>query len=136
MRHSAQRGFTMIELLLVVVIIGVLAAFALPKYAQTKQRGQRGAGISDLHTLLIAQERFYSETGRYGGIADTAALRTRLSPGNGPLDITLAGAPAGSTGYAATIVIPGAETCGVYAGGAPRPAGMASDTPASTPVCW
>ncbi len=136
MRLSHQRGFTLIELLLVIVIIGVLAAFALPKYADTKQRGQRGAGISDLHTLLIAQERFYSETGRYGGLADTAALRARLSPGNGPLAITVSGVPAGSTGYSATVTIPGAESCGVFAGGAARPAGMAADTPASTPVCW
>jgi prepilin-type N-terminal cleavage/methylation domain-containing protein len=141
MQPSTKNGFILIELLLVVVIIGVLPAFALPQYAQTKQRGQRGAGIADLHTLLMAQERFDTstgryETGRYGGIADAAALRTRRSPGNGPLDITLSGAPAGSTGYAATIVIPGAETCGVYAGGAPRPLGMAADTPASTSVCW
>ena len=93
MQDSSRRGFTLIELMLVVVIIGVIAASALLRHAHTKQRGLRSAAMADLHTLLVAQERFHYETGRYGGIADTAALRSRLSPGNGPLAITLTGVP-------------------------------------------
>lgn len=131
-----SQGFTLIELLLVVAIVGVLAALAIPKFANTKQRGSRTAGIADMSNLIIQQERFYSESGRYGDIADSVALRLRLSPRNTGLVITLAGAPAGSGGFSATASVPGNETCGVFVGTAPRPAGMPSSTAAATPVCW
>lgn len=135
MHVATRKGFTMIELLLVVVIVGLLASFAVPKFANTKQRAVRAAGISDLHTLLVAQERFYSETGRYGALADSASLKVSISRGNGPLAITPSGAPAGSSGYSAALTIPGGS-CGIVVGAAAKPAGMPSDTPASTPVCW
>jgi len=129
-------GFTLIELLLVVAIVGVLAAVALPKFATTRQRGFRTSGVADLSNLIIQQERFYSETGRYGTIADSAALRLRLSPRNTGLVITLAGARVGSDGFSATVAIPGNQTCGVFVGIAPRPTGMPSSTGVSRPVCW
>lgn len=131
-----QLGFTLIELLLVVAVIGVLAALALPKFANTKQRGARTAGVADMSYLLIQQERFYSETGRYGAIADSTALRLRVSPRNARPTITLAGVPAGSGGFSATTAIPGNQTCGVYVGTATRPTGMPTSTAVSTPVCW
>jgi len=136
MRHTPRTGFTLIELLLVVAIIGVLATLAMPKYADAKQRGSRTAGVADMSNLIIQQERFYSETGRYGAIADSAALRLRISPGNTGLVITLAGAPAGFGGFSATVAIPGNGTCGVFVGTAARPVGMPSSTAVSAPVCW
>ncbi len=136
MPYAQRKGFTLIELLLVVVIVGVLASLAVPKFANTKQRAARTAGVSDLHALLVAQERFYSESGRYGSLADSASLKVSLSRGNGPFVITPSGAPVGSTGFSATVTIAGSAQCGVFAGAASRPSGMPSDTPASTPVCW
>jgi len=136
MTSGTRKGFTLIELLLVVAIIGVLAALAVPKFANTKQRAARSAGLSDIHNLATQQERFYSETSRYGAVADSAALRFTASPANTSLTIAISGAPAGTTGYNARIVIPGGEACGVYVGSAPRPSGMPSTTPDGTPVCW
>ena len=136
MRHAPRTGFTLIELLLVVAIIGVLAVMAIPKFANTKQRASRTAGVADLSNLIIQQERFYSETGRYGAVADSAALHLRVSPGNtGPV-ITLAGVPAGFGGFSATVGIPGGQTCGVFVGTAPRPVAMPSSTAVAAPVCW
>jgi len=136
MHTRRTHGFTLIELLLVVAIVGVLAAIAIPKFSSTRQRGSRAAGVADMSNLIIQQERFYSETGRYGTIADSAALRLRISPRNTGLVITLAGAPAGTAGFSATVGFPGSQTCGVFVGTAPTPAGMPSSTTVSRPVCW
>ena len=105
MRTGTRRAFTLIELLIVIVVISILAALAFPKFANTKQRAARSAGLADVHNLATQEERFYSENSRYGNIPDTAALRFTPSPGNSALAITLAGAPAGTTGYNAVISI-------------------------------
>jgi len=140
MRHACRTGFTLIELLLVIAIVGILTAIAAPKLMNSKDRALRSAGISDLHSLIVAQERFYMETGRYGGIADTVALKLPRSPGNAGLAITVsAAAPparAGAAGFTATLSIPGGTTCGAYVGVMAPPSGMPSATAVSTPVCW
>ena len=136
MRHTPHRGFTLIELLIVLVVIGILATLAIPKFTNTKQRAARTAGLSDIHNLSTQEERFFSETSRYGDIADTAALKFQLSPGNSALAIALSGAPAGTGGYNAVIAIRGSQHCGVFVGTAPRPAGMPISVPDGTPACW
>ena len=136
MRTGTRRAFTLIELLIVIVVISILAALAFPKFANTKQRAARSAGLADVHNLATQEERFYSENSRYGNIPDTAALRFTPSPGNSALAITLAGAPAGTTGYNAVISIPGSQTCGVFVGAAPRPVGMPASVADGTPACW
>jgi type IV pilus assembly protein PilA len=136
MRTGTRWAFTLIELLIVIVVIGILAALAVPKFANTKQRAARSAGLADVHNLATQQERFFSENSRYGAVADTAALRFAPSPGNTALAITLAGAPAGTTGYNAVVSIPGSQKCGVFVGAAPRPAGMPTSVADGTPACW
>ncbi len=133
---ETQRGFTLIELLIVIVVIGILAALALPKYANTKQRASRTAGLADVHNLATQQEQFYAANGRYAAIADSATLRFSPSPGNTALAIAVAGAPPGSTGWNASIAIPGGQSCGVFVGTAPRPSGMPSSVADGTPACW
>lgn len=66
---ARQRGFNLTELLVVVVIVGVLAAIGLPAYrdyALTNKRSDAQAGLMRMSQL---QERFFTERGRYANNA-------------------------------------------------------------------
>jgi type IV pilus assembly protein PilA len=74
-----RTAFTLIELLIVVVIIGILAAIAIPKFNSTKGKANAAALRSDLRNLALAQEGYFFLNQAYS--ADTAALNFRTSPG-------------------------------------------------------
>jgi type IV pilus assembly protein PilE len=60
-----QRGVTLIELIVVVVIVGILAAIAVPSYRQYVVRSQRADGTAALLALATAQEKFYLQCNTY-----------------------------------------------------------------------
>jgi len=63
---SRQRGFTLVELMIVVAIIGILAAIAIPQYASFRARAFNSASQSDLHNLKVAEEALMYSTQQYG----------------------------------------------------------------------
>jgi type IV pilus assembly protein PilE len=60
-----QRGFTLIELMITVAVVGILAAIAYPSYAEYVARGSRSQATADLMAAQQWMERFYTENYRY-----------------------------------------------------------------------
>lgn len=60
-----QQGFTLIELMIAVVIVGILAAIAYPSYTEYVLKSNRAEGKAHLLEAMQAQERHYSQTMSY-----------------------------------------------------------------------
>jgi len=91
-----EKGFTLIELMIVVAIIGILAAIAIPQFASYRERAFNSAAISDLKGSQGAEELLYVDYQIYGGsVAATgtagAAAGALLSTGTGYVATTTAG---------------------------------------------
>jgi type IV pilus assembly protein PilA len=67
-----QQGFTLIELMIVIAIIGILAAIAIPQFSAYRQRSYNSAAESDLKNAATAQEAYFVDNSTY--TADTNLL--------------------------------------------------------------
>ena len=60
-----KKGITLIEMLIVVAIIGILAAVAIPAYVGQQTRAARTEAYTNLQTLRLLEEQYYAENGCY-----------------------------------------------------------------------
>lgn len=68
------RGFTLVEVLIVIALIGVMVAIAMPRFDRTATTGQATKCKANLQTIEMALETYYSENGVYPPAGDLAAL--------------------------------------------------------------
>lgn len=86
---TSQRGFTLMELIITMVIIGILTAIAIPNYTAYIQRSTRAEARNQVLEAVVWVERFRTELGRY----DLAA-----APGTQTLPVLLQCVPRNTTG--------------------------------------
>jgi len=68
--HAPEEGFSLIELMITVAIIGILSTIAYPSYQQYVVRGDRANGQQFLMDLAQRQEQFLIDSRKYGSVAD------------------------------------------------------------------
>lgn len=111
---NRKRGFTLIELMIVVAIIGILAAIAIPNFLRFQLRSKTGEARTNLAGIRTAEESYFAEYGQY--VAQVAGapvggglnVKTTWIAGTG-FD-TMGWAPEGSVFYLYSVVINGAFT--------------------------
>lgn len=102
-RASLARGFSLIELMVVVVVIAILAGVAYPNYRESTLKSRRGLAKADLVEIAQILERRHTVNNHYGGtvpvLADSAARRFyTFTPGtlaSGAQAFTLTATPSG-----------------------------------------
>jgi type II secretion system protein G len=64
-RFRNEKGFTLIELMIVIVIIGILAAIAIPRFATVRDDAEQASCRQNLNSLATAEEMYYADNASY-----------------------------------------------------------------------
>ena len=75
-RRSLRQGFTLIEVMIVVAIVAILAAVALPAYGDYLRRGQLPEAFTNLADLRVKMEQYYQDNRNYGNAGGTVCANT------------------------------------------------------------
>ncbi len=83
---GTRKGFTLVELAVVIVIIGVLAAFGVPQFLKSVERAKAAEAFNYLAAVRASQERYLAKNGYYYG--SSSGLTADTTTGAWPVDST------------------------------------------------
>ncbi|MUK42173.1 prepilin-type N-terminal cleavage/methylation domain-containing protein [Aliivibrio fischeri] len=101
-KRQGQKGFTLIELMIVVAVIGVLSAIAIPQYQNYVHKAELGAGLATASALKINVEDFIATNGKFPSGTGTET----------PADVGASGFANGTISFAASSTSGAAPTSG------------------------
>lgn len=127
MRVGNEEGFTLLELIVVTVILGLLAAFAIQGYAKVKERTYVAAMKADLRNLVTAEVVYSTDSLRFTTVIGSGGLTYQVTTGNTGPSIALTGD--GFTAQVGNTNTP--RTCVIFMGSTP----LAPATNEGEPTC-
>lgn len=113
LKQDRQRGFTLIEMMIVVAIVAILASVAIPNYSEYVQRSNRGEAVATMLEASNWLQRGYTINNTYVG-ATTATLQTAglgTSPKTGTAKYNLALSNVSATSYTLTATAVNTDKC-------------------------
>lgn len=135
--RNAEKGFTLIELMITVAIVALLAAIAYPSYTEYVMRSRRVEGQNLLNDAAARQERWRAQNGSYTTTATDLKLPTSTSYYTLVLSAASDGSDGGYTLKAQRAGVQASDSkCGDFTLDAKGKKDVAAGTPGTAANCW